>query len=101
MTIITTLIKGGVGMNERRLNLADAKKHFSDVIGGVVHGGKPVLIMKRGRPVARIVPLNPGGSRLSDAKGWLDPGDDFFDSIEKIINERDRHVSRVMGIARR
>jgi len=82
-------------MSERRLNLAEAKKYFSEVIGGVVHAGKTVVIMKRGRPVAKIIPINPSGNGLVDSKGWLDSGDAFFDSIEKIVNDRGSHFPRI------
>ena len=51
----------------KRASITDAKNNLSALIDGV-KGGSPVLILDRGRPVARLEPVNgPGGddSRLS------------------------------------
>jgi prevent-host-death family protein len=40
----------------KTVNLADAKTHLSELIDGVV-GGETVEILRRGKPVARLVPV--------------------------------------------
>ena len=39
------------------LSLADAKAHFSSVVAGVQRTRTPVTILRRGIPVAEIVPI--------------------------------------------
>jgi prevent-host-death family protein len=41
----------------KTVNLADAKAHLSELIDGVV-GGDTVEILRRGKPVARLVPVD-------------------------------------------
>lgn len=42
----------------RALSVAEAKRRFSDVLGAVKHRGERVVVERRGRPVAAIVPLD-------------------------------------------
>ncbi len=39
------------------LNVAEAKKRFSDLLGRVAFGGETFLITRRGKPMAKLVPL--------------------------------------------
>ena len=39
------------------LNVAEAKKRFSDLLGRVAFGGETILITRRGKPMAKLVPL--------------------------------------------
>jgi prevent-host-death family protein len=39
------------------LNVAEAKKRFSDLLGRVAYGGETILITRRGKPMAKLVPL--------------------------------------------
>jgi prevent-host-death family protein len=43
--------------NARQLSIAEAKANFSSVVSGVERGRTPVTILRRGHPVAQIVPL--------------------------------------------
>ena len=83
-------------MNEEVINLAEAKKHFSELIGKIAHGKKQILITKRGKPMARIIPVDKPIRHLGDAKGWLDEDDSFFDEIKHIIQNRKKHVPRLI-----
>lgn len=83
-------------MTEETVNFAEAKKHFSDLLGQVAYGKKHILITKRGRPMARLVPVDDPGAHLSKAKGWLENDDPFFDSIDRITQDRTKHVPRVL-----
>jgi prevent-host-death family protein len=42
----------------RSLSVAEAKRRFSDVLGTVRHRGERVVVERRGRPIAAIVPLD-------------------------------------------
>jgi prevent-host-death family protein len=83
-------------MNEEIINITDAKKHFSEILGQVAYGKKQILITKRGKPMARLVPADEINMHLSNAKGWLEDDDPFFESIDRIIQERSKHVPRIL-----
>ena len=83
-------------MPEETINVAEAKKHFSEILGRVAFGKKHILITKRGKPMARLVPADETHMHLSDATGWLADDDPFFDTIRKIIQDRSKHVPRVI-----
>jgi prevent-host-death family protein len=83
-------------MIEETVNIAQAKKHFSELLGQVAFGKKHILITKRGKPMARLVPANESYMHLCDAKGWLENNDPFFDTIDRIILDRSKHVPRML-----
>ena len=83
-------------MSEETINVAEAKKHFSELLGQVAFGKKHILITKRGKPMARLVPAEESNRHLSNAKGWLEDDDPFFDEIDRIIQNRTEHVPRVL-----
>jgi len=73
------------------LNVAEAKKQFSDLLGRVAYGGETILILRRGKPMARLVP--PGDverPHLADAKGWLDEEDPLFSILDDRARKRAR-----------
>ena len=45
-------------MIEETVNIAEAKKYFSEILGRVAYGKKHILITKRGKPMARLVPAD-------------------------------------------
>jgi prevent-host-death family protein len=79
-------------MTEETVNVAEAKKHFSELLGRVAFGKKHILITKRGKPMARLVPADEINRHLSNAKGWLENDDPFFDTIDRIIQDRSQHM---------
>ena len=83
-------------MNEEKINVAEAKKHFSELLGKVAYGKKRIIITKRGKPMARLIPAEESRVHLSNARGWLEEDDPFFATIDRIIEERSKHVSRVI-----
>ena len=83
-------------MIEVTVNIAKAKKHFSELLGQVAFGKKHILITKRGKPMARLVPADEIDTHLSKAKGWLEDGDPFFDAIDGIVKDRCKHVPRIL-----
>ncbi|MBI9082152.1 MAG: type II toxin-antitoxin system Phd/YefM family antitoxin [Desulfobacterales bacterium] len=84
-------------MIEESINIAEAKKHFSDLIGQVAFAKKRLLITKRGKPMARLVPVEDAEHRLNEAQGWLENDDPFFDTIENIVSERKNHIPRALS----
>ncbi len=84
-------------MTEESINIAEAKKHFSELIGKVAYGKKRLLITKRGKPMARLVPVEESVRHLSDACGWLEDSDPFFQTIERIMADREKHMPRILA----
>ena len=83
-------------MNEQTINVAEAKKHFSELLGKVAYGKEVIIITKRGKPMARLVPAEQTDKHLSNAKGWLEEKDPFFGTIHRIVRGRARHMPRVL-----
>lgn len=75
-------------MNEQTISVAEAKKLFSELLGKVAYGNEQIIITKRGKPMARLVPAEQKDKHLSTAKGWLDEKDSFFETIDHIIHDR-------------
>lgn len=83
-------------MDEETINVAEAKKRLSEILGRVAYGKHHILITKRGKPMARLVPVQENDRHLGNANGWLLDDDPFFDIIEGIIKERSKHISRIL-----
>jgi prevent-host-death family protein len=85
------------------VNVAEAKKRLSDLLGRVAYGGESVLITRRGRPMARLVPPEPkqAGEGLAGVRGWLDGGDPFFDHVDEAVAARAGRKPRAYARARR
>jgi len=83
-------------VTEKTINVAEAKKHFSELLGQVAYGKKHILITKRGKPMARLVPAGETANHLSNARGWLEDDDPFFETMDRIIEERTKHVPRIL-----
>jgi len=81
-------------MNEQTIIVAEAKKHFSELLGKVAFGKKQILITKRGKPMARLVPAEQHERHLAETKGWLDEKDPFFETINSIVYDREKHIPR-------
>jgi prevent-host-death family protein len=78
------------------VNVAEAKKRLSDLLGRVAYGGETVLITRRGRPMARLVPPGPvaAGEGLAGVKGWLEDKDPFLARVGAALAARARHRPR-------
>lgn len=82
----------------RSVSVAEAKKRLSDLLGRVAYGGETVVITRRGRPMAKLVPPAADESEgLATVRGWLDEDDPLFASIEAIVAARARHRPRISG----
>ena len=75
------------------LNVAEAKAKFSELLGRVAHGGETIVITRRGKPMAKLVPLDsPNPPHIADVQGWLDDDDPFFETMDSIVSDRSRHL---------
>ncbi len=85
------------------LNVAEAKRRLSELLGHVAFGGASVTIMRRGKVMAKLVPPDDVGysPRLSDVKGWLDQDDLLFSELNQISKARRSHTSRALPLKRR
>jgi prevent-host-death family protein len=85
-------------IKEQVLNVAEAKKHLSDLLGRVAYGRETILITRRGRPMAKLVlPVNQEeeSAHLASLQGWLEEDDPFFKVIDEIVMARAAHIPRV------
>ena len=62
-------------MTEKIVNIHEAKTHLSRLLADVEGGGE-VTIARAGRPIARLVPVNPPAKRqlgLERGQIWISP----------------------------
>ena len=85
------------------VSVADAKRGFSDLLGRVAYGGETILITRRGKPMARLVPVDDGAADrpIVSHRGWLEEDDAFFAIIDEIVSDRVNHRPRVLSSRRR
>jgi prevent-host-death family protein len=87
-------------MRQRAVGVAQAKKSFSELLGRVAYRGESIVIEKRGRALARLVPITQERKpSLARVRGWLDDDDPFFAAITAIVAAR--HTRRPRTAARR
>jgi prevent-host-death family protein len=76
-------------MSELDINVAEAKARLSELLAEVAFGRKTITISRRGKPMARLVPIrSEAEAGLARAVGWLDDDDPFFDRIREIVESR-------------
>ena len=51
--------------SDKHMGVAEVKRRFADVIGEVMHLRRRIIIERRGRPVAAIVPLEEAVDQLA------------------------------------
>jgi prevent-host-death family protein len=86
-------------IREETINVAEAKKQLSTLLGRVAFGKETILIMRRGRPMARLIPPDdePAELGLATVRGWLPDDDPFLAAVEEIVTARVKHRPRVLG----
>jgi prevent-host-death family protein len=84
-----------------RMGVAEVKRRFADVVGQVVHGGKRVIVERRGRPVVAIVPLDdadallrPGQRLAAVAASGEAGGESFRELMGEVVKKRRRRPPR-------
>lgn len=85
-------------MTTKEVSVAEAKKHLSDLLGRVAYRGERITISKRGKPMAILVPATEVRSQkgITEFRGWLDASDPFFEVMNQIIADREKHLPRVL-----
>ena len=88
-------------LKETNINVAEAKRHFADLLGRVAYGRETITITRHGKPMARLVPIDAGAAapHIADAQGWLEDDDAFFNTIDSIVANRETHHPRVLRSA--
>jgi prevent-host-death family protein len=88
-------------MADKHMGVAEVKRHFADVVGEVLHARRRIIVERRGRPVAAIVPLDeagrllPPGKRLAAAIGCGgEPGESFRKLMGGVVSGRRRRLPR-------
>jgi prevent-host-death family protein len=89
-------------MTTKEVSVAEAKKHLSDLLGRVAYRGERITISKRGKPMATLVPAVevPGQKGLGQMRGWLEPSDPFFEVMDQIVSDREKHLPRIFKSTR-
>jgi prevent-host-death family protein len=97
MTIMSKMAKKAEATAEK-VNVAMAKNHFSELLGRVAYGGETVVITRRGKPMAKLVPPDSiaPGTGLADVKGWMDDDHPFLAAVSDIVAARRRHLPRAL-----
>jgi prevent-host-death family protein len=90
-------------MDKNEVSVAEAKKHFSELLGRVAYAGERIVISKRGRPMAVLVPPVESATErsLSRIEGWLEEDDPFFEAVDQIVRNRSRHSPRAGKAAKK
>ena len=85
-------------MNNNTFDVAEAKKHFSELLSRVAYGGEHIIISKRGKPLAVLVPPSELSTEdhLSKTKGWVENEDPLFKIIDQIVRGRTIHTPRIL-----
>jgi prevent-host-death family protein len=85
-------------MSNKQYSVAEAKKCFSELLSRVAYGGEHIIISKRGKPLAMLVPpsIEPKEDHLSKVEGWLENNDPFFKIVNQIISNRKKHTARIL-----
>lgn len=85
-------------MSNAEYSVAEAKKHFSELLNRVAYGGERITIAKRKKPLAMLVPpaTETGQDHPAKVEGWLENNDPFFKIVNRIVKNRQRHFPRIL-----
>jgi prevent-host-death family protein len=89
-------MKRAVAIASTSINVAEAKRGFSDLVGRVAHAGESFVITLRGRPMAQLVPLAAETKAVGEVRGFLEDDDPFFEVVDEIVSRRAEHVPRAL-----
>ncbi len=87
------------GVSERAVSLSEARRSLPALLSRVAERGESVVIEAGGKPLARLVPVEPGTRpSLAAVRGWLDDDDPFFAAVDAIVAARHRRRPRRMPL---
>ena len=80
-----------------QVSVAEAQRNLADLVERVVQEGEIILLMDKGKPVAKLLSaaLEEPGRHLANVQGWLEDDDPFFSAVEEIAEARGQHLPRV------
>jgi prevent-host-death family protein len=86
----------------KTVGVAEAKAKLSELLGQVAHRGERIILRRRGKPVAALVPMKDLEESDRDARGdWLDSivglcadSPDLCDALDEIVAERQTELPR-------
>lgn len=81
-----------------RRSVAEAQRSLTELVEEIVQTGESVLLLDKGKPVAKLVPTGPEEQpgHLANVQGWLEDDDPFFTAIDGIVEARHQHLPRVL-----
>ena len=84
-------------------SVAEAKKHFSELLSRVASRGERITIAKRGKPLAMLVPpaAQLGSDHPGKVEGWLENNDPLFKIVDQIVKNRATRVPRILRARRK
>ncbi len=85
---------------KQSVSVAEAKKHLSDILGRVAYGKETIIITKKGKPMAEVIPIEEGRKprHIVDVVGKIVAPPDFTMAVEKIVSERKKYKPRLIKI---
>jgi prevent-host-death family protein len=97
MSIMSKMVRNTAAPVEE-VSVAGARNRLSELLGRVAYGGANVLITRRGRPMARLIPPESAqdGQGLAHVAGWLDDTHPFIAGVDEIVAARRHHLSRAL-----
>jgi prevent-host-death family protein len=84
------------------ISVADAKRRFADVLGGVRYNGERYIVERNGTPMAALVPLGDIADlpRQAESRGFLalvgafDDAPEYAQTLEDVVRSRRGQRSR-------
>jgi len=84
----------------KTVGVAEAKAKFSELLGRVLHRGERIIVQRRGKPVAALVPIadlprvngEPEHDWLDDIVGLCADCPEVCDSIDQVVAERHKEM---------
>jgi prevent-host-death family protein len=74
------------------LNVAEAKKQFSDLLGRVAYGGETIVITRRGRPMAKLVPPD-----TAESEQHIKPATSVVEASWGVLRMETEQVQRILS----
>jgi prevent-host-death family protein len=83
----------------RRTSLVHAKAHLSELVDEAEHKGKPVLILRHGKPAAAIVPVDavPGLKRVAPRPMSAEEARSFMDKLIASVPPSEMTLEDALG----
>ncbi len=86
----------------KTVGIAEAKAKLSELLGQVAYGGERIVLQRRGKPVAALVPMKDLARATGEKQAdWLDSivglcadSPEVCDTLDEIVAERQQEIPR-------